>query len=170
MKCPNFLGHFFYTLIIAELHWFYCSLYFFYFVLMRGTIGKGFIIALILFSCKNQPATSENDVDAARNFIHSVLNADFNQAEKYILYDSANREYLNITERSFRQRLSFDEKRLYRESSINIHDIKQVNDSITIVQYSNSYKKVKDSLKVIRHNGQWLVDLKYSFPSIVSQE
>jgi PBP1b-binding outer membrane lipoprotein LpoB len=137
---------------------------------MKGLIGLGFTIALFLFSCKNQPATSENDVDAARNFIHSVLNSDFNQAEKYIFYDSANREYLNITERSFRQRLSAEERRLYRESSINIHDIRQMNDSTTIVQYSNSYKKLKDSLKVIRHNGQWLVDLKYSFPSMVSEE
>jgi hypothetical protein len=143
---------------------------FFYFVLMKGLIGSGFAILIILFSCKNQPATSENDVDAARNFIHSVLNSDFKQAEKYILYDSANREYLNITERSFRQRLSSEERRLYRESSINIHDIKQLNDSTTIVQYSNSYKKLKDSLKVIKHNGQWLVDLKYSFPSMVSEE
>jgi hypothetical protein len=143
---------------------------FFYFVLMKGLIGSGFAILIILFSCKNQPATSENDVDAARNFIHSVLNSDFKQSEKYILYDSANREYLNITERSFRQRLSSEERRLYRESSINIHDIKQLNDSTTIVQYSNSYKKLKDSLKVIKHNGQWLVDLKYSFPSMVSEE
>jgi hypothetical protein len=143
---------------------------FFYFVPMKGLIGSGFTILIFLFSCKNQPATSENDVDAARNFIHSVLNSDFKQAEKYILYDSANREYLNITERSFRQRLSAEERRLYRESSINIHDIRQVNDSTTIVQYSNSYKKLKDSLKVIQHNGQWLVDLKYSFPSIVSEE
>ena len=130
----------------------------------------GFIVMIVFIACKNQPATSENDVDAARNFIHCVLNSDFNQAEKYILYDSANREYLNITERSFRQRLTAEERRLYRESSINIHDIRQVDDSTTIVQYSNSYKKLKDSLKVIRHNGQWLVDLKYSFPSIASEE
>jgi PBP1b-binding outer membrane lipoprotein LpoB len=137
---------------------------------MRGIIVTGLIIILLLAACKDQPATSENDVDAARNFIHSVLNSNFSQAEKFILYDSANREYLNITERSFRQRLSSEERRLYRESSINIHDIRQVNDTITIVHYSNSYKKIKDSLKVIMHNGQWLVDLKYSFPSMIQEE
>ena len=56
-----------------------------------------------------------------------------------------------------------EDKRGYREASINIHYIRQLNDSTTVVNYSNSFKKQNDSLKVVRTNHEWLVDLKYSF-------
>jgi hypothetical protein len=35
---------------------------------------------------------------------------------------------------------------------------------VAIIKYSNSFKKQKDSLRVVRMDGTWLVDLKYSFP------
>jgi len=38
-----------------------------------------------------------------------------------------------------------------------------VNDSTTIIHYSNSYKNKPDSLKIIRINGQWFVDLNFTF-------
>ena len=56
------------------------------------------------------------------------------------------------------------DKRGYREASINFYDTRQMNDSVSIISYSNSYKKQKDSLRVVRRNDTWLVDLKYSFP------
>jgi len=31
-----------------------------------------------------------------------------------------------------------------------------------VVSYSNSFKKIVDSLKVMRENGDWKIDLKYS--------
>jgi hypothetical protein len=37
----------------------------------------------------------------------------------------------------------------------------QVNDSTTIVYYSNSYKNVPDSLKVVKINGQWFIDMNF---------
>ncbi len=130
---------------------------------MRSLTNAGLFFLFFFTACNNDPnLSSENDVDAARNFISSVLQADFDKATKYVLLDSLNKEYLEITERSFDQRMSAEDKRLYKESSINIHDVKQLNDSVTIVHYSNSFKKVRDSLKVVRINGQWLIDLKYS--------
>jgi hypothetical protein len=60
--------------------------------------------------------------------------------------------------------MNADDKRGYREASINMHDVRQVNDSTTIVNYSNSFMKKNDSLRVVRSDGQWLVDFKYSFP------
>ncbi len=125
---------------------------------------------LLFFSCNNQneandaPA-SENDVDAARNFINAVLKQDFNKARVFLLNDSVNDQSLDVTERLFRERLTAEDKRAYAEASINIHEVKSINDSVTVVYYSNSYKKEKDSLKVVQENDQWLVDLKYSFPA-----
>jgi type IV secretory pathway component VirB8 len=59
--------------------------------------------------------------------------------------------------------MSREDKKGYKEASINIHNVNTLNDSVTVVQYSNSFKKQNDSLKVMRNNNTWLVDLKYSF-------
>ncbi len=107
--------------------------------------------------------TSENDIDAARNFIQSALEGNYRNARKFILADSLNLQYIDAFERNYNERMDKEDKREYRQSSININSINQLNDSTTIVNYSNSYKKQPDSLKIIRVNQQWLVDLKYSF-------
>jgi type IV secretory pathway component VirB8 len=123
----------------------------------------GFFFLQFFFGCKNnEVATSENDVDAARNFIRSSLDNDFEKARSYMLPDSVNNEYLDATMRN-RARLPKTDNQKYKESSIRIYDIRKVNDSISVVSYSNSYKNSKDSVKVIRNNDNWMVDLKYSF-------
>lgn len=122
----------------------------------------GFFFLQFFFGCKNDVATSESDVDAARNFIRASLDNDFEKAKDYMLADSVNNEYLDATMRN-RSRLPREDNRLYKESSIRIYDIRKVNDSVSVVSYSNSFKNTKDSVKVIRNNNQWVVDLKYSF-------
>jgi type IV secretory pathway component VirB8 len=113
----------------------------------------------------NQPAvpSSENDIDAARNFIRTALDGNYRDARKFIVADSINLQYIDAFERNYNERMDPEDKREYRQSSININSVQQLNDSVTIVNYSNSYKKNLDSLKVIRVNQQWLIDLKYSF-------
>ncbi|MBD0365208.1 MAG: hypothetical protein ICV53_03795 [Flavisolibacter sp.] len=115
---------------------------------------------------QNNTPASENDVDAARNFIRSALDGDYKKARTFIINDSVNNEYLDVAERNYQSRMSQGDKRGYREASINIHSVNPVNDSTSIIHYSNSYKKKEDSVKVLRSHGEWLVDLKYSFPSI----
>ena len=127
--------------------------------------------AFLLFfaaACNNndkQPAVaaSENDIDAARNFIRTALDGNYRDARKFIVADSTNLQYIDAFERNYNERMDPEDKREYRQSSININSVHQLNDSVTIVNYSNSYKKNLDSLKVIRVNQQWLIDLKYSF-------
>ena len=135
---------------------------------MKSIILFGFLILQLFFlacnnSDQNSPAKSENDIDAARNFIQSALAGDYKKAKTFLLNDSLNQQYIDAFERNYNQRMSPDDKMGYREASINIHLVKPLNDSTTIVNYSNSYKNKNDSLKVVRINGQWLVDLKYSF-------
>lgn len=130
---------------------------------MRSVIVTGFLFLQIFCACSSEETkpTSENDVDAARNFINAVLQANFDKAGDYLVPDSANKEYMALTEQSF-ERKSPEERKMYAESSINIHGVKPVNDTVTIVHYSNSYKNIKDSIKVVRVDQQWLIDLKYS--------
>lgn len=129
-----------------------------------------FLLSFLLFifsSCGNneneqEEITSENDIDAARNFIQSSLNGEYKRARNYLLQDSANLQYFEAYERNF-TRLTGEERRDYREATINIHDVNSVNDSVSVIIYSNSYKKDHDTLKVVKTNDQWLVDFKYLF-------
>ncbi|MFN2439113.1 MAG: hypothetical protein ABR503_07930 [Chitinophagaceae bacterium] len=116
-------------------------------------------------ACSNEEnvATSENDVDAARNFIQSALKGDYKLARTYIIPDSTNTQYLDAFERNFTNRMRPEDKKGYRNASINIHNVREIDDSTTVVNYSNSYMNKNDSLKVRRLNGEWLIDLKYSF-------
>jgi hypothetical protein len=121
---------------------------------------------LFAISCNNQDKQaepkSENDIDAARNFIRAALDGKFNEAKTFLLTDSSNIEYFDANERNY-QRINPDEKRYYREATINIHNVTPENDSTTIVIYSNSYKNDHDTLRVLKRKNQWLVDLKYLF-------
>ena len=99
-------------------------------------------------------------MDASRNFIQSALNGDYRKARTYMLEDTANLERMNAVERV---NLSPEEKKGLAEATINIHNVNKLNDSATVVIYSNSYKNNWDTLKVVRVNGQWLVDFDYLF-------
>ncbi|MGC4038862.1 MAG: hypothetical protein QM764_23090 [Chitinophagaceae bacterium] len=123
-------------------------------------------LLLFVAACKNssdegQPK-SENDIDAARNFIRSALDGKFSEAKTFLLSDSSNNQFFDVYERGY-QRVDADTKRSYHEATINIHNVNNLNDSTTIVIFSNSFKNDRDTLRVIKKNNQWLVDLKYLF-------
>lgn len=137
---------------------------------MRSIFILSFLFLQFFYACSGgegertgEITTSENDVDAARNFIRSALDGKYDRARKFMIQDSLNNQYIDLFQRNYESRMDPEDKRGYRESSINIHDIRQLNDSTTIVNYSNSFKKKNDSLMVVRRDNQWLVDLKYSF-------
>ena len=120
----------------------------------------------LLMACNNSDkdagTKSDNDMDAARNFLDAALKGDYKDASSYMLKDSANLEYLNVTQRSY-QRLSPEEKAKLKAASLRFFDTKQLNDSTTVTVFANSYKNDKDTLRIVKANGQWLVDLKYLF-------
>jgi hypothetical protein len=125
------------------------------------------ISSLFLFcaACNNaseESNKSENDIDAARNFIRAALDGKFNDARTFLFRDSANNEYIDAAERNY-QKMDPETKQNYHEASINIHNVTPVNDSTTIVIYSNSFKNDHDTLKILKQRDQWLVDLKYLF-------
>lgn len=106
---------------------------------MRSAVF-GFLFLLFFSACNNneeeaRAAASENDVDAARNFITAVLTSDFKKARTLLVEDSASHQDLNVTERMFSERLSPEEKMGYRQASINIHGVTPQGDSASIVHY-----------------------------------
>lgn len=123
-----------------------------------------FVLYVLLLSCNNgtkkDPVT---DIDVANTFIRAVLDSDFKTAEKYLLVDETNKQYFE----TFRHQYQLKEKAEldnYKAADIVINEIKPENDSVHLVNYSNSYKKeIKNKLKLVWVNGRWQIDLKYTF-------
>ena len=142
----------------------------FYFAGMKSNLLFSFLFLLFLSACGNAERdrsdatqTTENDVDAARNFIRTALDGRYDKLTPMVLQDSANMALIEVAQMTYQSRMSPADRQGYRDASINIHNVETVNDSTTIVRYSNSYKKEKNDLKVVRVSGNWLVDFKYSF-------
>jgi hypothetical protein len=124
------------------------------------------LLALFALSCTNeedQYHQPENALDAGREFIQQSLKGKFTTAEMYMLQDKENKYWLSKWREEF-SKTSEQEKATYNKASINIAEVKDVvPDSITIINYSNSYKKVPQKIKVVKYNGEWKIDFKYTF-------
>ena len=125
----------------------------------------GFFSVTVFWACNNseQPPVAnqpENDLDAARTFIRDALDGKFEHARQLMLRDSINDQSMDVTERSYEHMPQAD-RIGYRDASIQIHNTKTVADT-TFITYSNSYKNKNQNLKLVKINGQWLVDLKYT--------
>ena len=135
---------------------------------MKGLLIISLFLAGFFSACRNDTTdrsdttnTSENDVDAARNFIRLFLDGELDKARTMLVQDSLNTQIFDAYERIYKNR-SLPEKKGYKGSTIQIHSVRTVNDSVSVVSYSNSFKKIVDSLKVMKDNGDWKIDLKYS--------
>jgi hypothetical protein len=56
--------------------------------------------------------------------------------------------------------LDADSKNKYKEADILPINVTTQNDSVTTYTFSNSYKKDTTRIRIVRINGEWLVDLK----------
>jgi translation initiation factor RLI1 len=125
------------------------------------------IIAVITFtllnSCNDSRKNPTTDIDVARSFIKDLLENDFNSAKEFLLDEEANNQYFELSKKEFEGK-SKEVLKKYKESDIIVNELTPVNDSVSIVNYSNSFNKEKKYLlKVVRQNGKWWVDLKYTF-------
>ena len=126
---------------------------------------------LFLFACNDAaekepevPVKPENGLEAASQFIRSALDGDYAKARTFLINDSTNKQTIDSYENYYKNNRTPDQKKAFKTASIRfLKETRQVNDSVTIVHYSNSYSNKPDSLKVIRINGQWFIDLNFLF-------
>jgi hypothetical protein len=137
---------------------------------MRKIITGFIAFFLILQGCKNDDtaANKRDPLESGRSFIEASLKGDYVEAQKYLLQDSTNLEYFNGL-RDFNTKLSRLERENYREANIIIDSTQDVSDSMTIITYSNTFKKVPSKLKMVKHDNEWLVDFKYTFLDSLSK-
>jgi hypothetical protein len=102
-------------------------------------------------------------LQAATDFIRFSLNGNFKFARYLLVNDSTNDNYMKMVEEKYKQS-SLNKRDSMRNSNINIHEVAVVaKDSLSIVNYSNSYSNKPFKVKVLKQNGDWLIDLKYTF-------
>lgn len=118
------------------------------------------ILSAVACSSPNQPVKAENATDAGREFVRAVLDGNFERADFYLLKDSTNELLFNQQKENYKK-MGDNERRDYKESSIRPVGIIPENDSITIFRYYHS-ANAKDTtpLRIVKKEGQWLVDLK----------
>lgn len=123
------------------------------------------ILTLFFYSCKSKDSSSgtpENDLDAGRMFIRAALDGKFDEARTLLLEDSVNTNFFELAQRAH-SRFDAATRDGYRTSSIRIIQRNVLNDSTSILVYSNTFKNDPDTLKIVRVSGKWLIDLKYLF-------
>ncbi len=119
-------------------------------------------LVLLIIACNNSANNkkAENATDAAREFVRAVLDGDFSKASFYLLRDSTNQLLIERQKTNYEQ-LNSLEKNNYKESSIRPVGIINENDSTTIFRYYHSANPTDTTpLRIIKQNGEWLVDLK----------
>jgi hypothetical protein len=138
----------------------------YYFAGMKRQYFFFLFLLFCAYACNNKKKEtnkSENDIDAAREFIRSALDGEFDKARGFMLPDSLNIQYMDAAERSY-NKSNTETKHGYRGSSIRMFSpVVKVNDSTTIIVFANSFMNDPDTLRVLRQHGQWLVDLKYLY-------
>ena len=123
-----------------------------------------FAVSTFFLSCNTgEKSAAVTDTDVATAFIRNILDNKPDAAEKYVLDDESNRQYLQIIREQYRKKNKAELDK-YKNANIIINEISYVTDSIRIVNYSNSYDRaMKNKVKLVRIQGKWLVDLKYTF-------
>ncbi|MFN9710949.1 MAG: hypothetical protein ACK55K_06030 [Bacteroidota bacterium] len=122
-----------------------------------------YILVIAVMGCSEKESRPGDALGTARTFIRSSLDGDYDQAKLLMLQDSINLYELDQLSDRYNKQLTREEKEGYKNASIIIHSVDQVNDSVVVINYSNSYKEKKMPVKVILKDGVWQVDLNYTF-------
>jgi hypothetical protein len=121
------------------------------------------VLLILFYSCsekkQEKPVTA---LDAGREFIRASLDGNFKDAEAVLLKDSLNVQLFE-SYKMYYNRLPDEKKNNYRNASYTINKYADLNDSITIINYSNSYMNKPMEIKVMRSDKQWTVDFKYTY-------
>lgn len=114
---------------------------------------------LLLAACGSHSFKKAEDAqDAGREFIRASLDGNYEKATFFLYPDSTNEILFHKWKQDY-ERLDHEVQKKYRDADILPINIQALNDSVTSYTYTNSYKKDTTTIRIIRVNGEWLVDL-----------
>jgi len=119
------------------------------------------LLAIILFACNNETKKRpETALDTGRAFIRASLDGDFETTQQLLLKDTQNLQLFESYKRYY-QRMDAKTKKNYKDASYEINKYLDVDDSTTIINYSNNYMNKPIEIKVVRRDKLWFIDFKY---------
>lgn len=119
-------------------------------------------LSLVFLSCTATPvAAPTTAVETGRDFIRATLDGDFPSAEKLLLNDPRNTELFD-SYKGFYERLPAEKKAAYKNASYNINTFRDLNDSVSLINYSNTYMNQPMNIKIVRRDKVWRIDFKYT--------
>jgi Domain of unknown function (DUF4878) len=118
-------------------------------------------VILLLAACGDSHSfkKAEDPQDAGREFIRAALDGDYDRARFYLYVDSTNQTLFEMWKKRY-DGMPHEERKKYQDADILPINIGAVNDSVTSYTYANSYKHDTTTIRIVRINGDWLVDLK----------
>ncbi|MGL6266571.1 MAG: hypothetical protein ACRC2O_01555 [Chitinophagaceae bacterium] len=104
----------------------------------------------------------EDALDAAREFVRAVLDGDYKRAELYVLPEE---EDLRLFHRykDYMKNQPEKERLGLKSSSILVNKAEPLNDSVTIINYANSFSKKPMDIRVVKKDGEWWIDFSFTF-------
>lgn len=122
-----------------------------------------FLLFSLLISCTNGDYQKPDDpLEAGSDFIRFALDGNMSNANLFILKDADNERLFSEWQKKI-ESYSKEERSEYKGASIRINKFEKIDDTTTIINYSNSYKNEDHDLKMVKQNGEWWVDFKYTF-------
>lgn len=121
------------------------------------------LVAILFFTgCDQQISRPETALDTGREFIRASLNGDFKTAEPLLINDPENIQLFDSYKRYY-NKMPEEMKNNYRKASYEINKFLEVDDSTTIINYSNNYMNKPMDIKVKKDGDVWGVDFKYTY-------
>ncbi len=123
-------------------------------------------VLLFLFSCDSRPSYKPptDAEECFRSFVSATMEGNFNLADQYLLHDSTNDYLFGVVKHSYDNypKERKDSLRNY-SGEFTIYEIAPVNDTVTVINFSNKVDADrKVPMRIIKTNGTFFVDLKYT--------
>jgi len=131
---------------------------------MKPLYTIAFIFAAVFIGCNSNSGYQKPDdpLEAGRDFIRFALDGNMKKARIFVLSTADNDRLFDKIEKVYNDASSTD-KEQYKQASIIINKVEKVDDSTTIINFANSFKRKNQDLKMVKAKGEWWVDFKYTF-------
>ena len=121
-----------------------------------------FISAMVACSSTSAVEKADNPLDGGRYFIENYMQGDMKKAQQYLLVDTQNQAFFDQMTKDYFA-LDKEGRMQLRQASIQINEVKTINEHTSIILYQNSQDKTPRWIKVVFSPDGWKVDLKYSY-------
>jgi hypothetical protein len=123
-----------------------------------------FFTAAFFFACTTPEGFKKPDdaLNAGLEFIRATLDGNYKKAELYVVPEEEDlrlfKRYEDYMKKRPREELSG-----LKSASIIVNKAETISDTVSVINFSNSYSKKISEIKVVKKDGEWWVDFSYTF-------